>query len=157
MRKWLLVVALLSFACGAPLNSDSDDPAEPVQLTEQTAAQCENGANGFIDISDSLVGTRVKPILDLGSGVSVTLESGTVAGAQRGWARIHGSTIAGDQVWMDWTTNNGSSWLQCGPFTVGFSGMSKTSAAKKTSSSTSYRFRACGRLVGSSSKCIIWW
>ncbi len=46
---------------------------------------------------------------------------------------------------MDWTTNGGSSWLQCGPFTVGTTGTSKTSAAKTTSTSSSYKFRACAQ------------
>ncbi len=46
---------------------------------------------------------------------------------------------------MDWTTNGGSSWLQCGPFTVGTTGTSKTSAAQTTGTSSSYKFRACGK------------
>lgn len=133
-------------------------PASPAQAT---AAQCEGGANGFIDISDSLRGTQVYAV-DLGNSVTVRLYYGTVSGAQRGWAMIDGATWSGDRVWMDWTTNWNSSgnftWLQCGPFSVGSNGTTKTSAAKTTSSSSTYRFRACGRLVtGSTSKCGAWW
>jgi hypothetical protein len=59
---------------------------------------------------------------------------------------------------MDWTTNAGASWLQCGPFTVGIAGHSKTSAARPTNPSPSYQFRACGQLAGNQPiKCTSWW
>lgn len=125
-------------------------------VSPKTPAQCENGANGFIDISDSATGT-VQRSVSLGFGVTAQLHSGSVSGAQRGWAKIVGSTISGDQIWMDWTTNGGSSWLQCGPFSVSSAGATKTSAAKTTSSSSLYLFRACGRAVGGSTQCTAWW
>jgi hypothetical protein len=132
-----------------------------------TAADCENGANGFIDIPDNLTGARAptgnNPRILTGSGantIEVRLEYGTVSGRQRGWAHLYPRgdrrLLSGDQVWMDWTTNNGASWLQCGPFTAG-NLQSKTSAAKTTSSDPNYRFRACARLVGFSTQCTDWW
>jgi hypothetical protein len=121
-----------------------------------TAAQCEHGANGFVDIPDTLSGT-VQRSVSLGAGVTVTLQSGTVSGHQRGWAKISGSTFPGDLVWMDWTTNGGASWLQCGPFSVGGFNKTKTSAAKTTSSSSTYQFRACGTGVGLANRCTSWW
>jgi hypothetical protein len=132
--------------------------AGPATTASASAAACEGGANGFIDISDDLSG-NVARSLYLGAGVTITLQYGNVAGAQRGWAKISGSTLNGDLVWMDWTTNGGASWLQCGPFVVDRgNGTSKTSAAKRTSSSTSYKFRACGKLLGgSTTKCTTWW
>src|SRR5258705_5823392 len=92
--------------------SDADDGTS--ETAQAASTDCEGGVNGFIDISDSLSGT-VQRSLDMGFGVTVTLQSGTVAGAQRGWAKISGSTLAGDLVWMDWTKNNWASWIQCWP------------------------------------------
>ena len=121
------------------------------------AAACENGANGFAEIPGTLAGT-VQRSVSLSDGVTVTLESGSVSGATRGWARISGRTTVGDRVWMDWTTNGGASWLQCGPFTVGSAGQSRTTAAKQTSSSPDYQFRACGALAGNQPvQCTSWW
>ncbi|MBA2806343.1 hypothetical protein E0500_002415 [Streptomyces sp. KM273126] len=131
----------------------------PVPAAHATAAECERGANGFVDISDDLGGREARAV-DLGGGVWVTLEYGQVSGAQRGWAKIRGSgTRNGDLVWMDWTTTGGNGWLQCGPFSVDRgAGTSKTSAAKTTSSSPAYQFRACGkRLSVGQSKCTSWW
>lgn len=127
------------------------------EAASELASDCEAGANGFIDISDGLSGT-VRRSADLGFNVLLTLESGSVSGATRGWAKISGATISGDQVWMDWTVDGGAHVkVQCGPFTVGGTGMSKTSAAKVTSSSPTYQFRACGHLAGFSSTCTSWW
>jgi len=132
--------------------------AGPATSAHATAADCEGGRNGFIDISDDLSGSVVRSV-DMGAGRSVTLQHGNVSGAQRGWAKISGTTVNGDLVWMDWTTDNGSSWLQCGPFAVNRGpGTSKTSAAKTTSSVASYRFRACGYLRNAGqTKCTSWW
>ncbi|MGP4052337.1 hypothetical protein [Streptomyces sp. 2A115] len=132
--------------------------AGPATSAHATAADCEGGANGFIDISDDASGSVVRSV-DMGAGRAVTLHRGNIRGLDRGWAKISGTTVNGDLVWMDWTTNNGSTWLQCGPFAVNRgAGTSKTSAAKTTSSSSSYRFRACGYLKNAGqTKCTSWW
>ena len=155
----LAAAALFGGCVGAAPEGDGERATGDEQTSEiesQLASDCENGANGFIDISDSLSGT-VQRSVALEFGLTVTLQSGTVSGAQRGWAKISGPTIAGDLVWMDWTQNSGASWLQCGPFSVDGAGLTKTSAAKRTSSLASWQFRACGRPVGGSSRCSGWW
>jgi hypothetical protein len=157
----LCSIAMMFGGCvGAEPGGDTDVStagAEPTsEVTSQLASDCENGANGFIDISDTLSGTIQRSVA-LEFGLTVTLQSGTVSGAQRGWAKISGPTIANDLVWMDWTQNSGSTWLQCGPFSVDGTNLTKTSAAKTTSSLASYQFRACGRPVGGNSHCTSWW
>ncbi|MFI9824315.1 hypothetical protein ACIHFC_28220 [Streptomyces sp. NPDC052013] len=144
-------VAALSLGLGLAV-------AVPAGSAHATAAQCQNGANGFIDISDDASGTVVRSI-DMGAGRTVTLHHGNIRGLQRGWAKISGTTVNGDLVWMDWTTNGGSKWLQCGPFAVDRGpGTSKTSAAKTTSTDKNYRFRACGYLKNAGqTKCTSWW
>jgi hypothetical protein len=128
-----------------------------VSPARANAAECQNGANGFTDVPDTLTGT-IQRSAPLSAGVTVTLQSGAVSGATRGWARISGGTNAGDRVWMDWTTNGGSSWLQCGPFTVGGAGQPRASAAKETNPSPGYQLRACGALAGTQPiKCTSWW
>jgi hypothetical protein len=128
-----------------------------VSPAHASAASCEGGANGFVDISDSRTGTVVKSV-DLGYGVTAQLHSGAVNGVASGWAKITGATTSSDRIWMDWTQDNGAHWLQCGPFSVGSAG-TKTSASKRTSTSSAYRFRACGDLpsVGVTAKCTGWW
>jgi hypothetical protein len=142
--KWVSLAMLSLAGCLDAGSQANDDTSEDVQLS---SGDCEGGANGFIDISDSLSGT-VQRSVNMGFGVTVTLQSGTVAGAQRGWAKIGGSTLSGDLVWMDFTKNNWASWIQCGPFAVGSDNHTKTSAAQRTSSSTAWQFRACGNLAG---------
>ncbi|MGW4650799.1 hypothetical protein [Kitasatospora sp. NPDC004289] len=131
-------------------------PAGPATAT---VADCNNGANGFVDIPDNLSGTVARSA-DLGNGRTVTLQHGNVAGAQRGWAELSGATQPSDLVWMDWTTNGGTSWLQCGPFSSDQGwGQSKTSAAKATNSSSQYVFRACARSFSpyDLGRCSTWW
>jgi len=70
---------------------------------------------------------------------------------------IDGSTFSGDLVWMDWTTNGGASWIQCGPFEVTAANQTKTSAAQRTSSDPNWQFRACGRAFPNFSVCGPWW
>lgn len=121
-------------------------------------AECVNGANGFVSIAYNKTGTVVSgKTVDLGGSRRAELHSGTINGAQRGWAIIRGATQAGDQVWMDWTTTSGNGWLQCGPFSVQSNGSPNTSAAKSTSSASGYWFRACGKIAGGTSKCGAWW
>jgi hypothetical protein len=140
--------------------ADQTGDEQTGEVASELASDCEFGANGFIDIPDNLSGT-IRRSRSLGAGVLLTLESGPVAGAQRGWAKISGATIPGDQVLMDWTIDAGASVkVRCGPFTVGSNGMSKTSAAKVTNPSPSYQFRACGRLAGAATfTCTTpqWW
>jgi hypothetical protein len=145
-------------AVPAPVAPAPARPAPPsVAPAPANAAACANRANGFTDVPDTLSGT-IQRSVPLSPGVTVTLETGAVSGATRGWAKISGGTTAGDRVWMDWTTNGGTSWLQCGPFTVGHAGQSRTSAAKETNPSPSYQFRACGQLAGNQPiRCTSWW
>ncbi|AXK34877.1 hypothetical protein DVA86_21730 [Streptomyces armeniacus] len=132
--------------------------AGPAAPAHASAADCEGGANEFVDISDDASGSVVRSV-DMGAGRSVTLHHGNIRGLNRGWAKISGTTVNGDLVWMDWTTNGGSRWLQCGPFAVNRGpGTSKTSAAKTTSSLSTYKFRACGYLKNAGqTKCTSWW
>jgi hypothetical protein len=114
-------------------------------------AECEHGANGFVDIPDTLTGAQPVPGVDLyggpPGGVRVELHQAVIGGVRRGWAKINGySTSPGDQVWMDWTWDGWAHWIQCGPFTVTTTGQTLTSAAQRTNPSTQWQFRACGRL-----------
>jgi len=122
-----------------------------------SVAECSNGANGFADIPYNLSGTIIRSV-DLGRGARAELHAGNVGGVRRGWARISGSTAAGDKVWMDWSTTSGNGWLQCGPFTVQNNGAPNTSAAQVVRPDlSSWVFRACGVIVGGSGKCTGWW
>jgi len=128
------------------------------EVTAATSSDCVGGANGFIDIPDTLTGTLRRSV-SLGAGVTIKLYSGTVAGAQRGWAKIEGTTTRGDQVRMDWSTDAFQSVrVFCGPFTVTASNQTLTSAAKKTDPDPRYQFRACGNLEGETeSTCTAPW
>jgi hypothetical protein len=128
--------------------------AVKVAATGGQQIPCEGGANGFVDISDdaqgSIVTGALTPDTNLSppDGVSLDLESGFIENRWSGWAHLHGATHTGDLVWMDWTTDNGRSWGQCGPFRIDFDGQSKTSASKPTSFDPNYRFRAGGVVSG---------
>src|SRR5215831_261826 len=79
----LCSIAMMFGGCvGAEPGGDTDVStagAEPTSdVTEQLASDCEGGANGFIDISDSLSGT-VQRTVALEFGLTVTLQSGTVS------------------------------------------------------------------------------
>lgn len=122
------------------------------------ASDCEGGKAGFVDIPDNLTG-EVEDVVVPGGLIKAELHSGYVGGGQRGWAKLSGSTQAGDLIWMDWTTDGGKNWLQCGPFVASHRGATKTSAAQRTNSSTLWQFRACGMVVNipSSLRCTNWW
>jgi hypothetical protein len=96
-------------------------------VTPASAADCEHGANGFVDIPDTLGGEptngEVVRVADPAFNIAfVQLRQGTVQGRQRGWAMINGPTTSGERVWMDWRRPGISGWVQCGPFTVTASG-----------------------------------
>ncbi|GAA2702614.1 hypothetical protein GCM10010412_100750 [Nonomuraea recticatena] len=102
----------------------------------------------------------VRGPLNMGYGVEVTLERDTVGwgGREYGFAKIKGNTGPYDNIWMDWTRDGGRTWLQCGPFQVGGYNLSKTSAAKYTSSDANYQFRACGSVAYNHVViCTTWW
>ncbi|MBE8516317.1 hypothetical protein ILP97_02100 [Amycolatopsis sp. H6(2020)] len=132
--------------------------APAASATADTAAQCERGANGFADIPDWITGDFVDVTVP-GGLIIVQLQKGYINGVLRGWAKVQGPTTYGDLVWMDWTTNGGRTWLQCGPFEVNSPGGTKTSAAQRTNPSPSWQFRACGMVHGisSSTRCTAWW
>jgi len=122
-----------------------------------SVAECVNGANGFTSIPYNLSGSIIRSV-DLGGGRRAELHAGNVAGVRRGWARISGSTLYGDKVWMDWSTTGGNGWLQCGPFTVQGNGLPNTSAAQVVRPDlVNWVFRACGVIVGGTGRCTGWW
>ncbi|MEU6407531.1 hypothetical protein [Microbispora sp. NPDC046933] len=152
IRRSLSVAAAAgAFAAGTLTGVFAAAPANAA------VSECVNGANGFVDIPYNKTGT-VAYSVDLGGGRKAQLHYGSISGVQRGWAIIRGTTKKGDKVWMDWTTTatNGG-WLQCGPFTVQADGLTNTSAAQKTSSKDGYWFRACGQIVGGTTRCTPWW
>ncbi|GAA4635270.1 hypothetical protein GCM10023196_080090 [Actinoallomurus vinaceus] len=69
----------------------------------------------------------------------VRLLTGTVGGRPMAWAQITGARY-GDRVWLDWSRNNGQTWIQCGPFTT----TTATFASRAHEIGTRWRFRACG-------------
>jgi hypothetical protein len=144
------VAALTTTAVAAPAASATGD----------TAADCERGANGFVDIPDWINGTPRDSAVP-GGLIVVELQTGYINGVLRGWAKLQGATTDyGDLVWMDWTRDGGRSWIQCGPFEVTSPRMSKTSAAQRTDPSPTWQFRACGMVHGipSSTRCTDpWW
>lgn len=124
-----------------------------------TAEVCSGGRAGFVDISDNLTGTEVRRRDGFKGGWVVTLQTGNVNGVQRGWAHL--TTAANSSVWMDWTQNGGSTWLQCGPFSRrGASTL--TSAAQRLDPSPAWQFRACFKANAfipddSGVYCTTWW
>ncbi|MCR6488851.1 hypothetical protein M8542_39090 [Amycolatopsis sp. OK19-0408] len=141
--------ALTTTALAAPAANASAD----------TAADCERGANGFVDIPDWISGTPRDSAVP-GGLIVVELQTGYISGVLRGWAKVQGPTDYGDLVWLDWTRDGGHSWIQCGPFAVGSPGGTKTSAAQRTNPSPTWQFRACGMVHGisSSTRCTDpWW
>lgn len=120
-------------------------------------ADCERGANGFIDIPNTLAGTQVGQPAEEWAGRKVTLEYTRRGGGTYGFARISGgSPWSGESVWMDVSNNGGASWIQCGPFDASRLA-SVTSAAYPTSSSNQRRFRACGKIYVLRFECTPWW
>ncbi|MFE7764248.1 hypothetical protein [Streptomyces sp. NPDC057438] len=125
-------------------------------------SQCERGANGFRDISDSLVGVpagpRDKTLRSDPQGLSgrISLRAATIDGRVHGFAALSASR-AGDEIWMDWTLNGNDVHIQCGPFRASRDGQVLTSAAKVTDNSPNYRFRACGGGGGQAVQCTDWW
>jgi hypothetical protein len=147
----LAAISGLALAAGGPMSIAAASPAHA------SVAECRNGANGFVSIPYNQSGT-VRRSLRLGSGgrALITLESASIQGRTRGYAKISGGTAQGDQVWMDWTTTGGNGWLQCGPWYVQSNGSPNTSAAQRTDPSSQWLFRACG-LVDGQGGCTAWW
>lgn len=161
-----LVLALAAAPLAGCLGIDDGDPSSAEsestgEAVSALAADCENGANGFFDIPDNLTGTMERQMILPSTGrggLEVTIQAATVAGTRRGWALLTGPTIPGDKVWMNWSLDGGdTTHVKCGPFTVTKPNMSKTSAAKRTSTDTQYVFQACGQAVGASQRCTTWW
>ncbi|SNS42246.1 hypothetical protein SAMN05216276_100972 [Streptosporangium subroseum] len=151
IRKFLTVTTVAGALAASTLSGVlAASPASAATI------ECVNGANGFANIAYNKRGSLVNSV-DLGGGRKAELHRGQVNG-DRGWAIITGSTKAGDKVWMDWTTTaREGGWLQCGPFSVQANGLTNTSAAQKTSTDSRWQFRACGQIVGGSTKCAAWW
>jgi hypothetical protein len=125
-----------------------------------SAGDCAHGANGFTDVPDNLWGSVVRPSpMPTGGYEQVFLLTGTVNGRQQAWAYLWGGSFTGvrigDQVWMDWTRDNGRTWIQCGPFTSTGQN-SNTSAAQVTSNDSNWRFRA-GASINGRVSVTDWW
>ncbi|MCO5968163.1 helix-turn-helix domain-containing protein [Actinoallomurus soli] len=69
---------------------------------------------------------------------TVELRSGSVNGRQMAWGQISHARY-GDRVWMDWSRNDGRTWIQCGPFTT--TGATFSSRAHEIA--PGWHFRAC--------------
>jgi hypothetical protein len=119
-------------------------------------ADCTPPAHGFVRVTS---GDNAHVVSYFNNGPTTTsLQWKYVGGVQVGYAYLGGSVVVGDLVWMDWTTNNGRSWLQCGPFPIQQYFVGRRTYGKATSSNPSYRFRACSRLLGdANSYCTPWW
>ncbi|WP_329425995.1 hypothetical protein OG339_37710 [Streptosporangium sp. NBC_01495] len=127
--------------------------AAPAQATIQDCA-----TYGFVNISYNQAGGQQSSV-GLGSGRSVGLLTTLVSSTpgRHAFAKITGSTRPGDQVWLDWSTTGGNGHIQCGPFSVQSTGSPNTSAAKILNPGVSgWVFRACGKIVGGSTKCTGW-
>jgi hypothetical protein len=162
------VIALVMMGVVSMLSAGS---AQAETIVPASAADCEGGANGFVDIPDTLEGNGTNgetvivpnPNNPAGGQAFVSLRQGTVQGKQRGWALITGNTLSGERVWMDWRRPNVNGWLQCGPFTVNTDSFWKTSAAMYTTSDPNWQFRACGDAPNPSGSghifagCTDWW
>ncbi|MET8578264.1 hypothetical protein [Streptomyces sp. NPDC005012] len=147
-RAWATAVLLFGAGLGGVVGTAS--------TAQASVAECSNGANGFVSIPYNKSGS-VKTSVSLGR-TTVQLHVGPISGKDYGWAKITGSTVKGDQVWLDWTTTGGNGWLQCGPWSVQSDGAPNTSAAQVVKYTDSqWLFRACGKQVGGSSKCTAWW
>lgn len=132
-------------AAAAALMATSLVVAAP-SAASATPAQCLGGANGFVNIPDDLQGTIASQ--RAGNGATVYLQFGQVNGVQRGWTMLgahSGMLLSGDeQFWMDWSTDGGRNWIQCGPFTAVALSRGHTTPAQRTH--PSYLFRG-GALV----------
>ncbi len=119
---------------------------ETGNVSPASAADCEGGRNGFVDIRDDLSGASSQHVKIGNRDVYLHLMFGTVKGDYRGWAYLTSGSYTtlskNDSVWMDWSTDGGRTWLQCGPFYNPKQKYTITSAAKNTSSNPNYVFRA---------------
>jgi hypothetical protein len=119
-------------------------------------ADCTPPAHGFVRV---VSGDNAHIVSYYKNGPTTTsLQWKYIGGVQTGYAYLGGTVIAGDLVWMDWTTNNGRTWLQCGPFPIQQFNVGRRTDGKATGSNPNYRFRRCSRLVGDDySLCTGWW
>ncbi|MEU4829429.1 hypothetical protein [Streptosporangium sp. NPDC023615] len=128
--------------------------AGPAQATIQDCTTYD-----FLSIPYNQAGGQQRSV-SLGSGRQAGLLVARIGSPlqNHAFAKITGATKPGDQVWMDWSTTGGNGHVQCGPFKVQNNGSPNTSAAKAINyGNTSWVFRACGRIVGGSTKCTAWW
>jgi hypothetical protein len=154
VRKIRPVLATLALL-GATTATGMTAGAAPAMAT---AAECTGGAHGFEDIADSYAYGTSHGSVNLDSTATVTLMSAHIGLlSTRGYARLSGRYVTGARVWMDWTRDGGTHWLQCGPFGPSGGGP-LTTPAQLTNPSTKWRFRACGDIPGAVAyKCTAWW
>jgi transcriptional regulator with XRE-family HTH domain len=60
-------------------------------------------------------------------------------GRNAAWAKMTGARF-GDRVWMDWSSDGGRSWVQCGPFPVS----ADSGSTRAHDTGPNWLFRACG-------------
>lgn len=143
-----VLLGLLTVVASAPASG-----AAPAR----SRAACEHGANGFIDIPDTLVGTQVGAPANEWAGTKITLEYARRGGGTYGFARLSGGQpYPTDWVRMDVSNDGGHNWIECGPF-AGFPNNPVTSAAYPTSRSSLRKFRACGVIYVFAVTCTPWW
>jgi hypothetical protein len=97
------------------------------------------------------------------SGRRISLMAGNWPGSSDiyGWGEISGPTAGSDRVWMDVSKDAGSSWSQCGPFSVDVAGTIGFSRAEPADlNNNRLKFRACGDILVSGKRkleCTSWW
>jgi transcriptional regulator with XRE-family HTH domain len=91
------------------------------------------GGNG-----DDVVAPRTLYATDHKPTVELIVGKGT-DGRNAAWAKISGAKF-GDRVWLDWSSDGGHSWVQCGPFPVG----AETGTSRAHDTGPNWLFRACG-------------
>lgn len=109
-------------------------------------ADCLNGANGFVPVPDSVADAGSIAGRPVTPDVTVELIGGTID-EKRVWARVRGANPTGSQFWLDWTRDNGQTWIRCGPFRAGSTEDTRRTPAQHRGEAGA--FRACVPLPAS--------
>jgi transcriptional regulator with XRE-family HTH domain len=137
-RKWLLLGAFVSTAivfagvglyAGVLIGKGSQPPPEDAACADWP---WPGGEGQDVVAPITLNATEHKPTVELIVGKAAD-------GRNAAWARISGARF-GDRVWMDWSSDGGRSWVQCGPFPVG----AGTGTSRAHDTGPNWLFRACG-------------
>jgi hypothetical protein len=150
---WRRRVAALALSVAAAGGAALVGTAGPAAAT---IADCTPPRNGFVNAANGTGGAVVRyfHVYD----TTTSLQWRTVNGRQVGFAYLGGYTNPGDRVWMDWSTNGGRTWVQCGPFSASQHGQGVRTYGQRTDPSPAWVFRACSRLSGEErTRCTAWW